>query len=791
MTHRSRAGDESSGSGVAPPPRAGSPSLRAALLLAAVLAVFYGPALGGGRFLYRDTGRMHVPVKEFMGAELREGRFPSWNPYYGLGMPIVGAAVDSPLHPLSLLPVVLPVHVAVTLWVLLAHLAAGLGMRAWLRGHGAGEGAALAAGLAFALTGHLVSSTDNLTYLVAIATVPWVFVAGDRWFARGSPAALAQLGLASFLCAAAGDPQGWGLAVIAAPVLALLLRSRGSPGRPTALRAALGVGVCLVAAAPVILPLLAWLPESTRTGALDATTRVRWNLAPIRLVELLVPGLLRDGYGVVVSELHLRLADPTSTMPWVTSVYLGITVAALAVAAAVRDVRARLLLGLAAVALWAALGHHAGFGQLAARLPVLQGFRYWEKLAFWPALLVTAAAALGIDRLLRDARLARGMAIGAGAVSGLAIVLTALAPSIAVAIVARASGGGGEELAAVLAENLRDGLLYSGALGLALAGAAWMLARGRLPAPAAVIAGIVALDLAGANVRAYQLDRAEVDRPRSALAEALAARPGLQRVLVPFDALRKRQGLTPSEAMNLYGALTLSSAWNVAYRVGTFDVYSGPIPRRYEEVNAPLSPNRLLPNVGLWSVGFVVIPGSVANAATPNVPKGAPVVAEDPAVPVFLFEVPHRPRAYLARGAEETDARGALAFALDPASAGGARSVIEAPVPAGAADGTGSAEIVRDEPTAVEVRVSADATALLVLNDLAAPGWRAEVDGRAAPIARANYLARGVFVPAGEHTVAFRYRTPGLGAGLLLAALGAAAIAGWAALRRRGGAHPT
>ena len=46
---------------------------------------------------------------------------------------------------------------------------------------------------------------------------------------------------------------------------------------------------------------------------------------------------------------------------------------------------------------------------------------------------------------------------------------------------------------------------------------------------------------------------------------------------------------------------------------------------------------------------------------------------------------------------------------------------------------------------------------LLVLSDVNYPGWQATLDGEAAPIVPANYLFRGVFVPAGEHVVTFRY----------------------------------
>jgi uncharacterized membrane protein YfhO len=73
--------------------------------------------------------------------------------------------------------------------------------------------------------------------------------------------------------------------------------------------------------------------------------------------------------------------------------------------------------------------------------------------------------------------------------------------------------------------------------------------------------------------------------------------------------------------------------------------------------------------------------------------------------------------------------------------------------------------------------VAAEGAGLLVLNDVFTTGWTAEVDGRPAEIVPANYLARGVWVPAGAHRVAFRYRTPGLLAGWLILAGGGLVLA--------------
>ncbi len=58
----------------------------------------------------------------------------------------------------------------------------------------------------------------------------------------------------------------------------------------------------------------------------------------------------------------------------------------------------------------------------------------------------------------------------------------------------------------------------------------------------------------------------------------------------------------------------------------------------------------------------------------------------------------------------------------------------------------------------------------MVLLDTFFPGWVASVDGRPAPIFRADYLMRAVYLPAGAHTVTFEYQPLAFTWGLGLAA---------------------
>ena len=86
--------------------------------------------------------------------------------------------------------------------------------------------------------------------------------------------------------------------------------------------------------------------------------------------------------------------------------------------------------------------------------------------------------------------------------------------------------------------------------------------------------------------------------------------------------------------------------------------------------------------------------------------------------------------------------------------------------------------------------VETDREAILVFSEVAYPGWRAAIDGQAAPLLTADYTFRAVRVPAGRHEVRLVFDPPLWSAGWLVAALTAALAAvllavAWRAARRR------
>lgn len=76
------------------------------------------------------------------------------------------------------------------------------------------------------------------------------------------------------------------------------------------------------------------------------------------------------------------------------------------------------------------------------------------------------------------------------------------------------------------------------------------------------------------------------------------------------------------------------------------------------------------------------------------------------------------------------------------------------------------------------VRIEADSStpAVLMLNDTNFPGWRATVNDKPTPILQADYLFRGVLVPAGKSIVEFSYQPTSFRVGAIISALALVAL---------------
>ncbi|MFN0120722.1 MAG: YfhO family protein [Blastocatellia bacterium] len=89
-------------------------------------------------------------------------------------------------------------------------------------------------------------------------------------------------------------------------------------------------------------------------------------------------------------------------------------------------------------------------------------------------------------------------------------------------------------------------------------------------------------------------------------------------------------------------------------------------------------------------------------------------------------------------------------------------------LPGGAMPADSQAKLTHYEPNQLTIETTAGHSTMLVVSEMNYPGWQAWLDGAPAPMYTANYLLRGVFVPAGQHRVEMRYTAPALKHGLLI-----------------------
>jgi hypothetical protein len=747
------------------------------LLVPVSLLTDLAAALPLRTYFFRDFGSAFYPLNEFAARELREGRFPAWNPYV-----FEGTFQAPATYPTDLLFALWPSPVFAA-WLLTLHLPLAALSAYWLaRELGARRPGAFASGSVYALGGLALSCLNLYVFLQALALAPLVAgllrraaLSGGRAVAAAAAAVAASISTLAI--------EFVGQACLVGIVLGLLAR----PARSAVVRLAASLGLGATTAALPLAVTLGFLPETLRGRGFPASESMANAVHPAVLLQTLVPSL----FGTPSAPLEAWWGGRFFTMglPYFLTLYLGPTVLALALVGGRglprRERLALLVLGAAGVGY--ALGEAGGLAPLVARLPFASMFRFPAKALLTPYLAIALAAGFGCDRLAGARDAWRPFAL---ALAGTAAVIALVAAVLAVGPPALVSWSGVDpaqwpRVAATIRKDAASVLGLAAIAGLVALAVARHRAR---PAAAAVgVALLVVADLARAGagtnpqvarsffaplpeLRALGLARPDGGRTfsypvgRSAAFRSLLAHGRGPRTLGAFFV--SRQALAPYS--------------NVLDRVEmpeTSDLTSS-TPRPPELDLEDLDPGRVDPLLPWLRNAAVVNVLSLDPLSHPELAPLAEVPLGPPGLRLHAYRLSGSwPRSYVAcrvvtaRSREEALAQ-PYAPGFDPA-----RDV--ALEEAGAASCTaGGVERVEAVPGRDRHRVEADGDAWLVSRQSHARGWSARVDGREAPVRRANGKHLAVPVPAGRHEVELRYHPPGLRAGALLSLLGAALVVG-------------
>jgi hypothetical protein len=768
--------------------------LAVAVLAGVTLGFYHGLWLPGLALIKRDAYGVFPQVKRHIIERLAAGELPQWFPYDGLGRSLIGVTHTGSFHPFTALYILFPAPDAYRLATLLSCLLASLGAFMLGRTLGLSRMGALLAGLSFALSGYVVSITDNIVYLYSLCLLPIFCLALEKALvgARAWAAAPAAVWATVFWN---GDVQtGYYYGFIA--LLWMAARARG-PCLDTGLRMAFTTGLAALLAGIQLGPAWATFATSDRAHpALFLSQALQWSTHPLRLATVLAAPVGEEAGPAGLARLLYE--SPTKGL-WAESLYLGAPVIGLALLGAQqrRDLRVLALLG--ALALVLALGRYGGLYEFLYHVaPLWSAFRYPEKFMGLFSFAAAMLAGAGIDALRagQGRRLPWLTAALLFAAAGISLRTDAATAWLATGF------EGAEPLARAVAGSAAQALFFSAlaALGVGLAVTGIQRGTWRVEFLLAVLIALTTLDLARANMGAYHTGPVEASTFTPPLADALRARegsltPGRFRLVTLED--RWVSIPEPLEQMLGHSATfverrqALDGLHSAEFHIEAAHPY---LPGFTDTLTALLRRGISLQAAARLNVAYYI--GRRYHLKDPRLAKG--LVAELPPYDLALFQnpVPAKSRAYLSLKPERTAAPvNPAALLARPDFLSGAVDVIEtsdATVPGPAQEGL--AVIERYDHEDVRVRVETPQPAVLILLDAYEQGWTATLDGGAElPILRANALMRAVIVPAGSHVIAFSYRTPWLKAGAWASLTGVLLCLGLIAhaqrQRRRPGDH--
>jgi hypothetical protein len=375
--------------------------LFAALLAASLAFVFFGPSLiFGETFFDRDLIAFYRPAKSIIRRLfLASEGLPLWNPYFASGQPFAANPEHELFHPLTTLFLFLPFEWAFRCQVILPVMAAGPAMYGLLRTLRRSRWAALFGSVSWGAGGYLLSTTSLLPILFAVAVLPLVVMFALRVARAARTVDTVGLAVSFGLIGLAGEPS----TLLMAPVLCLpaLLAARALPGRTALLRVGLGLVLGATLAAAALVPGAHHASRTVRAAGVDIEEAGGWSLPAVRALDLVVPYTLGHVDRKDKSRFWGERFYPIRQTPYLYSLYPGLLVTMLALAA-FRVRRRQLLpwLVLAGAGFLLALGENFPLWHVLRQVPLFRGLRFPEKIALLVVFPMVIAGAYGLDQVL-------------------------------------------------------------------------------------------------------------------------------------------------------------------------------------------------------------------------------------------------------------------------------------------------------------------------------------------------------------------------------------------------------
>jgi hypothetical protein len=787
------------------------------LLVASLVGMFWKVVFTSSMFFYRDVCNYTYPTTQLIREICRQGSLPYWNPYLNYGQPVLANPNLLFFYPYTLLLILLPFDLTYTLHFVVHFALAGIGTYLLARVWGQSYSAAFFAAFVFAFSGQVLSLGNVYNTAACSAWIPWALLATDRALESKRLRPWVWLTVVFSLQWLAAEPLTMMTTFVLSFAYALYRRDAwrkvwSKPNfRLLAIFFLVGCGMLLLCAVQ-FLPASDLLSNSRRGNGLSFHETTFWSVNPFAFLEILIPNFSGTPLAAPTGWLWL-ISDRNG--PYNPSSFLGFVPAFFALVgwAMGADRRRNFVAGAAGTLLLLSFGHFTPVFALARLLlPPLSFVRFPIKLLVHVMLLVAILAGWGFDAMRRAAppwkaprnRLVLPLQIFLGC-TVLILSVAWLAPGLITSPAHWALHRLAEppydidKIPDFLVTMLR--LQFPGLVGFCLGGLVLIAGLGqgkKWARPGLYVFALLAMgQLVLVNSEANPTVPKSFYTYRPPVLAEFKDPPGTYRFLsvwptlqtsdatnlqtfVNFQSIPALDGLTEVAQGAFQSRLQLATG-SMYYRVeGSINLdQERSLPPYLYDVEIyldrrkadPLHYNCLL---GRTNVKYILRARPVDSSSTrliSHVFNGSPL-------PSLLYEdLCFVPRTYIAGNslfsmdsAETLDRLASRDFdALNTvilAAPQGSSPAVSGSEPAG------HVEIVHRDPNSVTLQAQLSRPGYVVLLDRYDPGWQATLDGRPAPVLRANQIFRAIYANEGKHNIKFYYRQNGLKAGLILSLLG-------------------
>ncbi len=722
--------------------------------------ILFSPLLFTGKSLFWGTpSTQFVPWWEFAWNTILEGSFPLWNPWVGMGSPLIANYQSALFYPPYWAYLVFYVIGGIKLmtWgmtvIVTLHLIwAGLGTVKLLDDLGIGKLGQTIGGLAFALSGYLVSRAGFLSINATTAWIPWIL-----YFSKGlstkNKKYIWMTGLALGLQFLAGHAQiAWYTVLLGGFWVSFWSFVQADSGKRIqgTLRGwtkYIGAGLLgLTISAIQIIPTLEYMLQSQRVGEYGYEQAMTYSFWPWRFLTFIAPGI----FGSPASGDYWGYGNY-----WEDAVYLGLIPIILAIGLLFKSIINKesksppevknknkrqlvLFLGLVIfISIILALGKNTViFPYLYRNIPTFDLFQAPSRFLIWAEISLAILAGIAIDKLKRP--------------QGRALYWTRLAGAGCFAIVASSVG------AWIFAGNINStfitATLQAGITGLIFTVALLLMPEDNLSTKRIIwnylIILMVSVDLIvvgwminpGIKTEFYKVSYAGARESRLFMPAKIEYDLKFKHFFT-FDSFYPEEdweGLYDYHLPNI----------NMLQRIEMVNNFDPIVPARYQIWMEEINKRDLIDYpqiIELMNIGGIIKEGALGSISVIDIPD-----AGDKHLRLIGC-------ALIAKNGTE-----ALDLILDGKVNLSRTIVLESnrvnrsSVPCDQIQG--KVKILKQSPGYLKLSVDQKQDSWIFWSQTWYPGWKGRIDGKAVEIERANYLFQTIFAEQGKHVVEFFYK---------------------------------